>query len=146
MTDRTFWVLERGDSYVTVNDEPAGDGRFARCVGWTGDIKEARRWPTQHLADVARRNLEHPFWMSRSVEHAWIDADAALAHLPPPSAHPLSDEALKAAVAFVRQFAKHNPIFAKGADKVDIMEARKIVAALDQPAHPLSDENDRSEG
>ena len=78
VSGKTFWVLERGDAgggYVTL-DEVQIRGGFARVPGWTDDIKEARHWPTQHLADVARRGLHHPFWMARTVEHAMISPEA----------------------------------------------------------------------
>lgn len=74
---KTFWVLRRigGYGYVTL-DEVHTKGGFARVPGWTNDIKEARHWPTEHLADVDRRSLIHPFWMTETVENARISADA----------------------------------------------------------------------
>jgi hypothetical protein len=71
----TFWVLERGAQYVTLNDVPTGDGGFTRRAGWTDDIKDARHWPTYDYANIVRKRLGHPFWMSDPVEHAMISPE-----------------------------------------------------------------------
>lgn len=76
MSDKTFWVLERDGQYVSLKDVPTGDRAFSRIATWTDDLRDARHWPTQLHADVVRRHLSHPFWMSDAVEHQMLSPDA----------------------------------------------------------------------
>lgn len=78
-TLKTFWVLEHDGRYVSLRHEPSPHGGTYIVPGWTDAIVEARQWPSYQYADMERRGLGHPFWMSTPVERAFIgvysDAD-----------------------------------------------------------------------
>lgn len=71
---KSFWVLERDGRYLSLRHEPSPHGGTYIVPGWTDSIVEARHWPSYQYADMERRGLGHPFWMSTPVEHAFIGA------------------------------------------------------------------------
>lgn len=105
---------------------PGGETWYVECKRPQGGVYSAHQVETMgRLTDLGHYTVG---LTTREAVDEWFSQVTAT---PAPQNQ---TEGVDAAIAFVRQFAKRDPTYAKGGDTDRIYEAQEIVAKLDAPA------------